>query len=133
MYYTQTTETGKIKYDEGIIASIATAAVDEVCPGRVFPSTPKGRLIRDAGIWADDDDDFMKVEESDGKLNVTLYYIINFGASIKQTADLIDRRFRELIPGITGMKAGTVRIIFTGVRSRNISKRHIEAVTYGDE
>lgn len=131
MFYRERTTLGGIECDEKIIASILRRSLS-LTGKHVMLSGPRGRLSRASQNDDSDDDSFIEIEMADDMLNIRIYIILRFGKSIKRTANEIDRRIRSDIENFSGFRVGRLTVVFAGVKSKNLSKRHIEVTTYAD-
>lgn len=70
----------------------------------------------------------LNIEEVDGKVNLTFYVIMNFGASIKNATETIlndlEGTFKSMFPS----QGGKIIIKIVGVKSKNIAPRDIEVI-----
>jgi uncharacterized alkaline shock family protein YloU len=132
MFYSKRTSLGRVRYDKLIIGNIAKHVLRDY--GRsVIPAGPKGRLARGPSKPDSDDLSFIEARVKNGKIDLTLYIVIRFGASIKTTIETIGQSLRKEINAMTGMPVDKLSIIVVGVLSKNIAKRHIEVTTYGGQ
>lgn len=65
-------------------------------------------------------------KESSGGVEITVYIVVRFGASIKKYAKRMMDYIYDTVEKVMGERPKSVKIIVTGVRSREIAKRHIE-------
>jgi uncharacterized alkaline shock family protein YloU len=130
MLFKETTEFGIIRYDRHIIGNIIRRVVGQM-NGRAILSDSKGRMRK--GVTAkpnSDDISFMELKREKEVIDLTLYIVIKFGAGIRHTATEISAMLRTEITKITGMSVGEIKVVITGVLSKNLSKRHIEVTDH---
>lgn len=126
MLYSSETDLGKIEYDNKIIGNIIRKVVNEY-NGKVMLSGSKGRIKKKIEKNKDSEDvSFMNIKKTDEAYTIDVYIVLKFGTSIRNTSVELINSIREQVSTITGIKVSKVRIIITGMLSRNFTKRHIE-------
>ncbi len=126
MLYSEKNEFGKIEFDEKIIGNIIRRASDNF-DGRVMLSGAKGRIKKNSPKDRNSDDiTFMNMKNSEEGYVIDVYIVLKFGTSIRRTSNELIKTIREQVTQITEMKISKVRIIITGMLSKNFSRRHIE-------
>jgi uncharacterized alkaline shock family protein YloU len=131
MQITETTGLGTIRYNRQIIGNILRHIVERM-DGRVILADSKGRMRRGAAKPNNDDVSFIEVTRDQGAMDITLYIVVKFGAGIQRAAAEISDSARTEIPQMTGIPVDCVRVVVTGVLSRNFKKRHVEVVSHAD-
>lgn len=126
MIYEDNNDFGKIQFDEKIIGNIIRKTADGF-QGRVMLSGSRGRIKKNTSKTRNSDDlTFMNIKKGSQGYVIDVYIVLKFGTSIKRTShDLIDS-IKEQVSIITEIPVAKVRIIITGMRSKNFSRRHIE-------
>lgn len=126
MLYSSNTQLGKIEYDDKIIGNIIRKIAGDF-KGRVMLSGSKGRIKKNTEKTRDSDDvSFMNMKKTDNAYTIDVYIVLKFGTSIRATSHELIKRIRSEVSAITGINVSKVRIIITGMLSRNFTKRHIE-------
>lgn len=123
-------ELGKISISNNVFAQIIKDSL-ELCRGRVWPATKKGKQI--GNEWKFNLSDFastveVKGKDQDNNFELRFYVITKFGSSIKSITDVIMDSIFEKIKSTTGEYPNEVTIVVVGVKSRLIAKREIEVV-----
>lgn len=126
MLYTDENNLGKILFDEKIIANIIRKTIDGF-NGKVMLSGSKGRIKKTTEkAKHSDDSSFMNMKKTDDAYTIDVYVVLKFGTSIRKTSNDMINIIRDQVQNITGMKVQKVRVIITGMLSKNFTKRHIE-------
>lgn len=126
MLYSSETNLGKIEYDNKIIGNIIRKIVNEY-NGRVMLSGSKGRIKKNIEKNKDSEDvSFMNMKKTEGAYTIDVYVVLKFGTSIRNTSNELIAAIKEQVTKISGINVSKVRIIITGMLSRNFTKRHIE-------
>lgn len=125
------TKLGHIHFSNNVINKIITEAV-ESCDGKAEILNYKGKykhmvpgIASKMNLYNEEVGGIQVTEEEEG-LNITVYVVIHFGASIKRTTDRIIDYIYEYMDKILGIKPVNVKVVVTGTLSKNIVKRHIE-------
>jgi uncharacterized alkaline shock family protein YloU len=100
--------------------------------GRAILADTKGRMRKGAAKPNSDDVSFIEVKRDRDAMDITLYIVVKFGAGIQRVATEISDSARAEILRMTGIHVDCVRVVVTGVVSRNFKKRHIEVVSHAD-
>jgi uncharacterized alkaline shock family protein YloU len=79
-----------------------------------------------------DEKAFVDAHISGSSIDVTVYIIVAFGHSINSAAAVLDEYLREFIPIITGIEAGNIKVVITGIQAKKLTKRRIEVLTRGE-
>ena len=124
MAYHEVNENDHIRIGKGVIESVSARIIDDFS-GRIMVSNPKGRLKQGGASRAEDETGFAKARIRDGKLDVKLYLIVQFGASIRESAKILAEKLREEFPRQTGLEVGLITMVFVGTLSEKLSKRNI--------
>lgn len=125
------TKIGNIHFSSNIINKIAEKAVED-CGGKVMLHNYKGALMDVMPGWAskmnlyDESAASVEVLEIVDGYIMTIYVVIKFGTSIKEVTSQILDSIYENSEKILGQKPKHVKVVVTGVVSKNIAKRHIE-------
>jgi uncharacterized alkaline shock family protein YloU len=72
------------------------------------------------------EDGFVRGRYNGELLDIELYLIIQFGASMKNIASRLAEALRENIPSATGIEMGVITIVFVGTLADKLTKRNIE-------
>ncbi len=128
MSLTKTTNLGTIAINTNVISKEILNASTKVSE-KLFLATEKCKLLgspKKVGLGELSSNIF--VEENEGKFCLTFYVIMNFGASIKNTTEIVldalEESFKTMFPG----QAGVITIKIVGVKSKNIAPRDIEVI-----
>lgn len=113
------TDLGDIRFSRSVIERIVEDAAD-ACDGKVQLLNYKGKYI---GVIPGSSIEFKETE--DGAL-ITAYIVVSFGASIRKYAGMMHQYIIDNVEKVMGEKPAAVKIIITGVQSREIARRHIE-------
>lgn len=126
------TEWGQIHFSRNVIQQICISAVDS-CGGSAMimnyggKSKGKGKGIASlAPKMGRIDNDEIVVEEREDGLFITIYVVIRFGASIKDTAEHILDRVFEQMEEVMNVVPKQVLVVNTGTASKDIAPRHME-------
>lgn len=111
------TKLGNIHFSHNIINRIVENAIAE-CDGKVLLQNYRGGLNA-SGV------EFIETENG---FRIKVYIVIKFGTSIKQTTSKIIDSIYENAEKILGEKPEKIKVIVTGVASKNIARRHIEVI-----
>ena len=123
-YYHEVNESGRIRVGRGVVESVSARVIDGF-DGRVLASDRRGRLKRGAGGRAEEEKGFARARIRGGKIDVKLFLIVQFGASMRELAKALVARLREEFPRQTGLDAGLVTLVFVGTLSEKLSKRNV--------
>ena len=126
MSLTKRTNLGIITINPSVISREVIHAAMPVNE-KMFFATEKGKLLgTPKKIGSGELASNIKLEEKQGKTSLTVYIIMNFGSSIKNTTDVIfenlENSFKPMFPSLDGII--TIKIV--GVKSKNIAPRDIE-------
>ena len=126
MLYVEENQLGKIEFDERIIGNIIRRAADSF-EGRVMLSGAKGRIKKNSPKDKNSDDiTFMNMKNTEDGYVIDIYIVLKFGTSIRRTSNELIAVVREQVEKITELNISKVRVIITGMLSKNFSRRHIE-------
>jgi len=129
MAYHEENENGRIRIGRGVIEAVCARIIDGY-EGRILVSDPRGRLRQGAAPRAEEGKGFARARIREGKLEVKLYLIVQFGTSMRDAARTLARALREEFPKQTGLEVGLVTMVFVGTLSEKLTKRNI---TYVDD
>ncbi|MBQ9708043.1 MAG: Asp23/Gls24 family envelope stress response protein [Firmicutes bacterium] len=123
---------GNIHYEENIIRKIVEKGVDSF-GGKVLLYNNSKRLLavgsgrKPASSLQTGGANTIRInDDGEGNLDITVYLVVRFGASIsKVTDDLLDYIY-EYVERITGIIPVKVTVNVTGVLSKNLVRRNIE-------
>ena len=124
MPYHEENENGRIRIGRGVIEGVCARVVDTF-EGRILVSDRKGRLKHSGTESAEDEKGFVRARIRDGKLDIKLYLIVQFGASIRGSAEELAIVLRKAFLTETGMEVGLVTMVFVGTLSEKLSRRNI--------
>ena len=128
MLFKEETPLGYIEFDSRLIVSIARQSLHGLGDS-IMLSGARGRLKNAAQKKGSEDDSFIDIRVSKGRLDIQLYLILRFGKSIEKTAGQIDSALRRDIRALSGLEVGRLAVRFVGIVSKNLSKRNIEVTT----
>jgi hypothetical protein len=131
MIYKESTEFGSISFGD-IVPGNAVKRVALGMDGKLLLSNPKGKPLRSSGKPFGDDYSFIETEYKDGSVDITLYVILRFGVSIAGAARELDEGVRREVAAVIAVPPNLVKVVITGVLSKNLSKRNIVLETYAD-
>ncbi len=123
---------GKITVDNKLFAGLIEEALQsEECLDLIWLSSRKGKLIATG-----DGENFSEIAsaiEIDGNpeessIDMTIPVIIKFGTSISRITDKFCDILSEKMKEKSDAFPRTIKIIVTGVKSRNIAKRNLEII-----
>jgi len=75
---------------------------------------------------------FARARVRDGKIDIKLYLIVQFGVSLNEAAGSLVTRIREEFPLNTGIEVGLITMVFVGTLSEKLSKRNIVFIDDGE-
>lgn len=125
------TNLGEIHFSDSVIYKIVAEAVEH-CGGKVEILNYKGKYMNVVpGIASkmnlyDEEVGGIQVKEGEEGLIITVYVVIRFGTSIKETTGRIIDYIYEYMEKIMASRPEKVKVVVTGTLSKNIAKRHIE-------
>jgi len=126
MFYTDTNDLGKIQFDENIIGNIIRKIADSF-HGKVMLSGSRGRIKKNTARTRNSDDlTFMNMKKTNDGYVIDVYIVLKFGTSIRRTSHEFIDLIKEQVSQITEIPVNKVRIIITGMLSKNFTRRHIE-------
>jgi uncharacterized alkaline shock family protein YloU len=131
MAYHEKNKNGRIRIGRGVVEAVCARIVDDF-QGRILVSNPKGRLRQSAGSSAETEKGFARARIRHGKLDIKLYLIFQFGASMREAAGMLAMRIREDFPVQTGIEVGIITMVFVGTLSEKLSKRNVVFVDDGE-
>ncbi len=99
-------------------------AIDD-CHGKVSLQNYKGKY---ATVVPTSSVEFTETEEG---TDIVIYVVLKFGASIDYYTKYLLNRLYDDIESIMGERPRSVKVVVTGVQSKNIGKRHIEITELG--
>jgi len=129
--YHEQNKNGRIRIGRGVIESVCAKVIDDF-QGRILVSNPRGRLKQSAATSAETETGFARARIRDGKLDVKLYLIVQFGTSMQEAARVLSAKVREEFPIQTGIEIGMVTMVFVGTLSEKLSKRNVVFVDDGE-
>jgi len=130
MAYHEENENGRIRIGRGVIEGVCARVIDGF-EGRILVSDPKGRLKGGAGR-AEDGKGFARARIREGKIDVKLYLIVQFGTSMRDSARALAKTLREEFPVQTGLEVGLVTMVFVGTLAEKLTKRNITFIDDGE-
>ncbi len=118
--FDKVTDLGQIHFPASVIERIVKDAVN-TCDEKVFLNKYKGKYMSIASVGDH------TAEEKDAGINITVYVIMSFGASIGKYSKRMLTYIYENVEKVMGRRPSSVTIVVTGLKSKdNIAKRHIE-------
>ena len=124
MPYHVENDNGRIRIGRGVIEGVCARVIDRF-EGRVLVSDQRGRLKHSGAESAETEKGFARARIRGGKLDVKLYLIVQFGTSIRGSAEELAVALRKAFPAETGIEMGLVTMVFVGTLSEKLSKRNI--------
>ena len=129
------TNLGEICFSKNIINRIVQDAVQE-WDGRVLLQNYRGRYFNVANLASrlshqDEEAASIKLRQTDGRMYITVYVVVRFGTSISKVTRSICEYVDTNLESVMNERPGGVRVVVTGVLSRDIVRRNI-IVTYRD-
>ena len=113
------TDLGKIHFTRSVIEKIIKDAV-ETCDGKVFLRNYKGK-VRSLVQGSD-----YTIDQKEEGTDIVVYVVIAFGAGIgRYTRQMLDYIY-DNVEKVMGERPNNVKIVVTGVQSKDIARRHIE-------
>lgn len=131
MSYHEENENGRIRIGRGVVEGVSARVIDSF-GGRVIVSDPRGRMKRAGTQGAETEKGFARARIRDGKLDVKLYLIVQFGTRLRVTAKALADKLREEFPAQTGIEVGLVTMVFVGTLSEKLQKRNVVFVDDGE-
>jgi len=131
MSYHEKNENGRIRIGRGVIEGVCARIIDGF-EGRILVSDPRGRLKQSGTSRAEDERGFARARIREGKLDIKLYLIVQFGTSMRESAAALVKRLREEFPKQTGLEVGLITLEFVGTLSEKLTKRNIVFTYDGD-
>jgi len=128
--YHEENENGRIRIGRGVIEGVCAHVIDGF-EGRILVSDPKGRL-KSGAPRAEDSRGFARARIREGKVDIKLYLIVQFGISMRDSARALAKSLRREFPALTGLEAGLVTMVFVGTLSEKLTKRNITFVDDGE-
>lgn len=124
----RTTNLGTIIINTSIISKEVIKASTKVNEN-IFFATEKGKLLGSPKkVGSSELSANILVDEKEGRFNLTLYIIMNFGSSIKKVTESIlndlEESFKQMFPS----QPGKITIKIVGVKSKKIAARDIEVI-----
>ena len=124
----RTTNLGTIIINTSIISKEVIKASTKVNES-IFFATEKGKLLGSPKkVGSSELSANILVDEKEGRFNLTLYIIMNFGSSIKKVTESIlndlEESFKQMFPS----QPGKITIKIVGVKSKKIAARDIEVI-----
>lgn len=125
------TKLGNIHFSHSIINKIVMEAV-EGSEGKAMIHNYKGKyknvvpdLASKINLY-DEEAGSIEVTETEEGLEIKVYVVLRFGASIKETTVRIIKHIYADVEKIMGARPAKVTVVITGILSKNIARRHIE-------
>jgi len=126
------TELGDISISDIMFAQVISECFkSEICSGRVFPATKKGRQIgNDQKYSISEFAGHIETEKSfDGEsVDLAFSVIVKFGTSIRSLTDALGDDIANQLEKKLGQKPRQIVIRITGVKSRQIARRNLEVI-----
>ncbi|MGC2873025.1 hypothetical protein ACDL92_07060 [Ihubacter sp. mB4P-1] len=132
MTVSRETKLGTISISDAIFAQIILESFEQdICKGKVWPATRRGRQIGgDQKVNAADYAGYVEAERSMDGTSIDLEFsvIIQFGSGIRRITDAVADYIAEVIYQKQGKYPNQIKIRITGVRSRQIARRNLEVI-----
>lgn len=124
----RTTNLGTIIINTSIISKEVIKASTKVNEN-IFFATEKGKLLGSPKkVGSSELSANILVDEKEGRFNLTLYIIMNFGSSIKKVTESILDDLEESFKMMFPSQPGKITIKIVGVKSKKIAARDIEVI-----
>ena len=114
-----TNDIGDIRFSRNVILRIVDDAV-ETCGGRVTVNNYKGKY---KSVMPGHDG--VTYSETPEGVDITVYVVIDFGTSIRDNCGRISAYINKNVERVMGERPHNVRIVVTGVQSKEIARRNI--------
>ena len=124
MPFHEENENGRIRIGRGVIEGVCARVVDRF-EGRILVSDQRGRLKHSGAESAEYEKGFARARIRDGKLDIKLFLIVQFGMSISGSAEELAIALKKEFPAVTGIEVGLVTMVFVGTLAEKLSKRNI--------
>ena len=124
-------ENGRIRIGRWVIESVCARVIDRF-EGRILVSDQRGRLKHSGAESAEAEKGFARARIRKGKLDIKLYLIVQFGVSMRGSAEELAMALYKEFSKEAGMEVGLVTMVFVGTLSGKLSKRNI-VFTYDGE
>ncbi len=118
---------GTVRVHENVLGHLVLRAL-QTSEGRAFAASERGKLLTGlAGRpTAGEVGDNLWIREEEGRVCLTCYIILSFGAGVKRTTDgLLDEMQRDM-QALFPDQSGRITLHVVGVKSRQIAERDIE-------
>ena len=125
------TKLGNIHFSHSIINKIVIEAVEQ-CDGKAQIYNYKGKVMNVVPDLAskmnlyDEAAGSIEVTSTEESIEIKVYIVLQFGASIRKTTASIIKYIYEYVEKIMGKRPEKVTVVVTGILSKNIARRHIE-------
>ena len=124
----RTTNLGTIIINTSIISKEVIKVSTKVNES-IFFATEKGKLLGSPKkVGSSELSANILVDEKEGRFNLTLYIIMNFGSSIKKVTESILDDLEESLKLMFPSQPGKITIKIVGVKSKKIAARDIEVI-----
>ena len=124
----RTTNLGTIIINTSIISKEVIKASTKVNES-IFFATEKGKLLGlPKKVGSSELSANILVDEKEGRFNLTLYIIMNFGSSIKKVTESMLNDLEESFKLMFPSQPGKITIKIVGVKSKKIAARDIEVI-----
>ncbi|MCL2110727.1 MAG: hypothetical protein FWH32_00440 [Clostridiales bacterium] len=128
----ETNESGNIRIGRGVVESVSAHVVGTF-EGHIIVSDRRGRMKHSPAVRAESEKGFARARMREGRLDIKLYLIVQFGTSMRKSAKTLADRLREEFPLQTGIEVGLVTMVFVGTLAEKLSKRHVVFVDDGKQ
>ena len=114
------TPLGQIRFSNDSVIERIIQDAAALCDGRVALANYKGKYMSvvPSGTHS--------IVETDEGIDIVVYIVMDFGASIGKYSKQMLEYIYDTVEEVMGKRPHSVKIIVTGIRSRDIAKRHIE-------
>lgn len=124
----RTTNLGTIIINTSIISKEVIKVSTKVNES-IFFATEKGKLLGSPKkVGSSELSANILVDEKEGRFNLTLYIIMNFGSSIKKVTESMLNDLEESFKLMFPSQPGKITIKIVGVKSKKIAARDIEVI-----
>jgi uncharacterized alkaline shock family protein YloU len=126
LFYKIDTENGYVSIEKNVIGKIIIEEVKKF-DGKIVISNHKGKVPGIVSkIGGLDDISHLEIFMGSKGLDVRVYIVIKFGASIGRLTNQLIDGIQDKIKELTAIEANSVAVIVTGIISKQFAKRNIE-------
>lgn len=117
------TKIGDIHFSENLIKNLIKDAVDSVGPKAQLNNYKGKYMYSSSGNLSN-----IVIEETEEGWDIVLFIVVSFGASISTVANNIIDKVYSNMEDMLDVKPHSVKVMVTGVASRDIARRKLEFI-----